>query len=90
MDGLQCAPAVQLFRLHRHHHAPALALRVHVGVGVADLRDWKDPVDDWTESAVGDADVVNSDIRLGSLRIYPIDGVLRAEPDTDLALGDFD
>lgn len=39
---------------------------------------------------VGDADVVNSDIRLGSLRIYPIDGVLRAEPDTDIALGDFD
>lgn len=38
---------------------------------------------------VGDAEVVNSDIRLGNVRIYPIDGVLGAR-DTDIALGDFD
>lgn len=39
---------------------------------------------------IGGAEVVNSDIRLGNLRIYPIDAVLDANPDTDVALTDFD
>lgn len=39
---------------------------------------------------VDGAEVVNSDIRLGNLRIYPIDGVLEADPDTNIALGDVD